>query len=107
MNERKREIATLKVLGFKNKEISSYVYRETIILTLIGIVIGLFLGVILDQYVIITAETDNIVFLRNINIMSYVYAVLITIVASIMVQIITYRYLLRIDMIESLKALDQ
>ena len=107
MNERKREIATLKVLGFKNKEISSYVYRETIILMIIGIIIGLFLGVILHQYVIITAETDSIVFLRNINWLSYVFAILITVIASIIIQLVTYRYLLKIDMIESLKALDQ
>lgn len=107
MNERKREIATLKVLGFKNKEISSYVYRETIILTIIGTVIGLFLGILLHKYVIVTAETDNIMFLQNINIISFVFAVIITIVASVIVQIITYRYLLKIDMIESLKALDQ
>lgn len=107
MNERQREIATLKVLGFKGKEISSYVYRETIILMIIGIIIGIFLGLILHGYVIITAETDNIVFLQKVNLLSYVYAILLTILSSIIVQIITYRYLLKIDMIESLKALDQ
>lgn len=107
MTERKREIATLKVLGFKNHEISSYVYRETIILMIIGIVVGIFLGILLHQYVIITAETDNIMFLRSINLLSFVYAILLTVVSSIIVEIITYKYLLKIDMVESLKALDQ
>lgn len=107
MNERKREIATFKVLGFKNKEISSYVYRETIILTIIGIGLGLLLGILLDHYVIITAEPDNIIFLKEINPLSYVYAIVLTIIATIIVKICTYRYLLKIDMIESLKALDQ
>lgn len=107
MTERKREIATLKVLGFKNREISSYVYRETIILMIIGIIVGIFLGILLHQYVIITAETDNIMFLRNINLLSFVYAILLTVVSSIIVEIITYKYLLKIDMVESLKALDQ
>ena len=107
MNERKREIATFKVLGFKNKEISSYVYRETIILTLIGIAVGLVLGVMLDQYVIITAETDEIMFLRTISVWSFVFATVLTIVSSIIVELFTYNYLRKVDMIESLKALDQ
>ena len=107
MNERKREIATFKVLGFKNKEISSYVYRETIILTLIGIAVGLVLGVMLDQYVIITAETDEIMFLRTISVWSFVFSTVLTIVSSIIVELFTYNYLRKVDMIESLKALDQ
>ena len=107
MNERKREIATFKVLGFKNKEISSYIYRETIILTFIGILVGLVLGVMLDQYVITTAETDEIMFLHTISIWSFGLATLLTIVASIIVELFTYNYLRKVDMIESLKALDQ
>lgn len=107
INERKREIATLKVLGFKDYEISTYVFRETIILTIIGITIGLLLGIVFHQYIIITAETDNIMFLKVIHFLSYIYSFLITIAAVIIIRLITYRPMKKIDMIESLKALDQ
>ncbi|MEI3507596.1 MAG: FtsX-like permease family protein [Bacilli bacterium] len=83
VNERTREIATLKVLGFKDREVSSYVYREIIILTIIGIIIGLFLGVILHRYVMVTAETDNIVFLKNIKVWSCLFAFALTLISSI------------------------
>ncbi len=107
VNERKREIATLKVLGFKDSEVSSYVYREIIILTIIGIIAGLFSGIILHRYVMITAETDNIVFLKNIKLLSFIFAFVLTLISSIIVQLTTYRHMKKIDMIESLKSLDQ
>ncbi len=106
INERKREIATLKVLGFKDKEVSTYVYRETLILTSIGILIGLFLGVVLNNFVLTIAETDEILFVKNINILSFVYTFLIMIFFTILVQAITHFSLKKIDMIESLKSVE-
>lgn len=106
INERKREIATLKVLGFKDKEVSTYVYRETLILTSIGIVIGLFLGVILNSFVLTIAETDEILFVKDIKPLSFVYAFAIMIFFTVLVQFITHFVLKKIDMIESLKSVE-
>ena len=106
INERKREIATLKVLGFKDKEVSTYVYRETLILTSLGILIGLFLGVVLDNFVLTIAETDEILFIKDINILSFVYTFLIMTLFTILVQIVTHFSLKKIDMIESLKSVE-
>ncbi len=103
VSERKREIATFKVLGFYEKEISSLVYRETLILTIIGALLGLFLGVYLHQFIISTAETNNILFLRKINYSSFALSFLITIIFSIFIQLIINRTLKKIDMIDSLK----
>ncbi len=104
VSERKREIATFKVLGFYDKEISSYVYRETFVLTIFGIILGLFLGIVLHRFVIGTAETDSIMFLRKINLISFILSGLITIIFSVIVQGIINRVLKKIDMIESLKS---
>ena len=106
INERKREIATLKVLGFKDREVSTYVYRETLILTSIGIIIGLLLGVILNSFVLTIAETDEILFVKNIHKLSFVYTFLIMIFFTVLVQIVTHFSLKRIDMIESLKSVE-
>ena len=104
--ERIREISTLKVLGFYDKEVSSYVYRETLFLTIIGILIGLGAGVFLHMYVINVAETDNILFLHDILWPSYIYSFLIIIFFTIVVQIITNQRLKKIDMVESLKSVE-
>ena len=106
VSERKREIATFKVLGFYNKEIASFIYRETIILTILGIAFGLFLGKYLHSFVMSTAETDNILFLRQIDTISFVLSALITIIFSIIVQLIINRTLKKIDMIDSLKSVE-
>ena len=106
INERKREIATLKVLGFKDKEVSTYVYRETLILTSIGIIIGLFLGTILNSFVLTIAETDEILFVKDIEPLSFVYAFVIMIFFTVLVQFITHFVLKRIDMVESLKSVE-
>ncbi|MDD2391515.1 MAG: hypothetical protein PHU94_01080 [Bacilli bacterium] len=106
VSERKREIATFKVLGFYDKEIATFVYRETFILTIIGIIVGLFLGKYLHHFIIATAETDNIVFLRQINILSYIISSIITIIFSFIVQLIINGTLKRIDMIDSLKSVE-
>lgn len=104
--ERIREISTLKVLGFYDKEVSSYVYRETLFLTIIGILIGLAAGIFLHMYVINVAETDNILFLHSIKWYSYIYSFLIIIFFTIVVQIITNQKLKKINMVESLKSVE-
>lgn len=80
ITERKRELATLKVLGFYDKEVTEYVYRENILLTLIGSVFGMLLGKILHRFIIVTVEIDSVMFGRNINTISFVYAFLLTVV---------------------------
>ncbi len=106
ISERKREIATLKVLGFYDNEVNKYIYRETIILTFISIAIGLLGGVFLHRYVIGIIEVDSTVFLKYINPLSYLWAFLITVFFTIVVQLFTYFKLKKINMIESLKSVD-
>lgn len=106
ISERKREIATLKVLGFYNNEVDSYITRESIIFTIIGISIGLVAGYFLTQFMIITCEIEDFRFLKEILPQSYVYATLITAGFSIMVNFIIHFTLKKIDMIESLKSIE-
>ena len=77
ISERYREISTLKVLGFYDKEVLSYVYRENFILTFIGIILGCFLGTALHYYIITTVEVDAVMFGRTINFISYVWSVIL------------------------------
>ena len=106
INERKREIATLKVLGFRDREVSSYVYRETIILSVIGIIVGILFGFSLNTFILMIAETDEVLFVKIIKPLSYVLTFIIVIIFSIIVQIITYFILKKIDMIDSLKSVE-
>ena len=106
ITERIREIATLKVLGFYDGEVSRYVFRENIILSLMGGAVGLLLGVSLCQFVIQTAEIDEVMFGRNIHPLSFVYAFVITVVFSLAVNLIMTRGLKRISMVESLKSVE-
>ena len=106
ISERKRELATLKVLGFYDIEVSKYVFRENILLTLFGSVFGVFLGIILHRYVILTAEIDLMMFGRNIYFRSYIYSILLTFLFSFIVNIVTHWKLKKIDMIESLKSVE-
>lgn len=106
ISERIRELATIKVLGFYDKEVYDYVSRETIILTLIGIALGLCAGVVLTMFIIKTCELDMMMFDSRIHWQSYIYAVLITIFFSVIVNITTYFALKKIDMIESLKSVE-
>lgn len=103
ITERKRELATLKVLGFYDKEVTEYVYRENILLTLIGSVFGMLLGKILHRFIIVTVEIDSVMFGRNINTISFVYAFLLTVVFSLFVNGVMYFKLKKINMVESLK----
>ena len=106
ISERKREIATLKVLGFYDSEVDSYITKENIILTVIGLAIGLFLGSYLSHFIISTCETENLLFVRQVNFMSYVYSSIITVSFTIIVNIVTHFSLKKIHMIESLKGVE-
>lgn len=104
--ERKRELATLKVLGFYDGEVAEYVYRENIILTLIGAAVGAGLGNILHRFIIETVEVDSAMFGRQINLPSYMYSLILTVVFSLLVNGVMYFKLKRIDMVESLKSVE-
>lgn len=104
--ERQREIATLKVLGFYDNEVANYVYRENILLTVIGVIFGIFVGILLHQYVIASIEVDMIMFGRSIAWVSYIYGTLITLGFSLIVNLFMYRSLKKIDMLKSLKSIE-
>ena len=106
ITERIREIATLKVLGFYDNEVSSYVFRENNILSVMGGVLGLGVGVALCQFVIQTAEIDEVMFGRNIHPLSFLWAFLITVAFSLIVNFIMRRDLRKISMVESLKSVE-
>lgn len=104
INERKRELSTIKLLGFYNKELAAYIYRENIILTIIGSLSGIGVGILLNNFVITTSETDVMMFLRRIDPIYFLYSVLLTISFSVIVNLAMYREFDKIDMIESLKS---
>ena len=106
ISERIRELATIKVLGFYDKEVYKYVSRETVILTAIGILLGLVGGYFLNFYIIATCEIDMLRFVKIIDPLSYVYSILITVLFTIIVNIVTYFALKKIDMIGSLKSVE-
>lgn len=104
INERRRELATIKLLGFYNNELANYIYRENIILTIIGSLTGILMGIFLHRFIIITAETNIIMFLRKISPIYFLYSVLLTMVFSVVVNLAMYKRFDKIDMIESLKS---
>lgn len=106
INERKREIATLKVLGFYNNEVDNYITKENIILTIIGIALGLVLGSFLTNAVVSTVEVESARFIHQIKVASYIYSAILSIMFTVIVNIITHFNLKKIDMIESLKSVE-
>jgi putative ABC transport system permease protein len=106
ISERIRELATIKVLGFYDKEVYDYVTREIILLTVIGIFFGLIFGYILNSFILGTCEIGILRFKRIIMPQSYLYAVIITVIFTYIVNFITYFSLKKIDMIESLKSVE-
>ena len=106
ISERIREIATIKVLGFYDKEVSAYIYRENVILTLIGTVVGLGLGKILHQFIMVTVEIQSMMFGRVIDTSSYFIAAILTVVMSCFVNIAMFYKLKNVKMVESLKSVD-
>ncbi len=103
ITERRRELATLKVLGFYDQEVAMYVYRENIILTAFGIVLGIFMGKWLHAYVVTTVEIDMLLFGRQISVLSYTIGAVLTAVFSVIVNVAMFYKLQKIDMVESLK----
>lgn len=106
INERQRELATMKVLGFYNPELAAYVYRENVMLTILGSMVGVVMGFFLHRYVMTTVEVDMLMFGRQIRPISYVYSVLMTYAFSSFVNFVMYYKLKRIDMVESLKSVE-
>lgn len=106
IGERQREIATLKVLGFYDNEVDSYINKENIIFTVVGILLGLIFGFFLTSAVVVSVEIDKLRFIRRIKPISYVYSVLITLIFSFIVNKVIHFVLKKIDMIESLKSVE-
>lgn len=106
INERMREIATLKVLGFTPRETNDYIFRETILLTIIGALIGCVLGIGMESFVVVTAEVDEMMFGRDIHLLSFAIAFALTIVFSFIVSLAMRPKIRAIDMVESLKSVD-
>jgi putative ABC transport system permease protein len=106
INERRRELATLKVLGFYHKEMGAYVFRENILLTVIGTLFGIVFGIFLHRYVILTVEIDIVMFGRNINPGSYIYSILLTFLFSALVNFVMYYKIKKVNMVESLKSVE-
>lgn len=102
--ERAREIATLKVLGFTRKEVNAYIFRETMILSVIGAAAGLVLGIFLEAFVVQTAEVDQVMFGREIHALSFAIAFALTLLFTVLVMLVMRGKLRRIDMVESLKS---
>ena len=102
--ERQKELATIKVLGFHPREVSAYVYRETVCLSLMGTALGLFFGIFFHRFVVQTAEVDAVMFGREISPLSFVLSAAMTLLFTLLVNLVMARKLRRIDMVESLKA---
>ena len=106
ITERTKEIATIKVLGFDNLEVSSYIFRENIILSVIGIIEGLIIGIGLQMVVIFMAEVDIVMFGRGLSAKSFIYAAALAFVFSSVVNVVLHRKLKKVDMVESLKSIE-
>lgn len=106
VSERQRELSTIKVLGSYDSEVTMYIYRENIILTLLGILAGLLFGTVLTNFIMDTMEVDMLVFGREIHLSSYFYSALLTILFSLVVMVVIHHQLKRINMVEALKAND-
>ena len=104
--ERRKELATIRVLGFHQNEVERYIFRETNVLSMIGAVAGLFVGIWLHSYVVRTVEIDRIMFGRDIYPLSYMYALLIAMAFTLLVNRIMRRQIRRVDMVEAMKAND-
>ncbi|HIW75770.1 MULTISPECIES: ABC transporter permease [Gordonibacter] len=104
ITERMREIATLKVLGFTPREVDAYIYREIALLSIIGSLVGLVLGVWMESFVVVTAEVDQVMFGRVIHPESFLLAFVLTMVFTVLVMIAMRRKLGNVDMVESLKS---
>ena len=106
IQERKSEIATIKVLGFRKKEVYDYVFRENIMLSIIGSIVGMALGFALHQFIIRTVELDMTMFVRTLSPYSYAIAVFMTIAFTMFINFTMRHVLNKVDMVESLKSIE-
>lgn len=106
IGERKGEIATIKVLGFRRKEYCDYIFRENIILSLIGASIGMFFGYFLHRFVVLTVEMDNMLFIRTMPLYIYLIAFGMTVGFTIIINLAMRHILDQVDMVESLKSIE-
>lgn len=104
--ERVREIATIKVLGFYNRETANYIYRENLVLTVVGAVVGMFLGSWLTHFIINTIQMDMVMFSKDISVLCYIMGFVLTVVFSLLVNLIMYFKMKKISMVESLKSIE-
>jgi len=104
--ERTRELASIKVLGFFDRELAAYTYREGFILTILGIALGIVEGIALQRYIISTIEVDVFMFSRDLLLTSYLFSIALTAVFALIVNLLLYRPLTQIDMVSSLKAIE-
>ena len=106
ITDRVREISTIKVLGFYDGETSAYIYRENLISTIVGIIVGLAAGKILHYFVVITSEVDLVLFNRQLVWWAYVLGALLTLAFAFIVNLVLHFKLKKIDMVESLKSVE-
>lgn len=104
--ERRKELATIRVLGFHKREVEQYIFRETNLLSLFGTIVGLGIGIWLHSFVVRTVEVDQVMFGRNIYPQSYLYALLISMIFTLVVNQIMKRQIHKVDMVEAMKAND-
>ena len=106
INERVREIATIKVLGFYDIETSKYIYRENIITAVLGMIVGAFVGIVLHRFVVITSEVDIVLFNRQLVWWAYLLGAVFTVVFTFIVNFALHFKLKKIDMVESMKSVE-
>ncbi len=106
VEERQRELATLKVLGFNDKEVSAYIYRESIFLTVIGLILGLILGIFVHKLLITYCAVDTVMFVQTLPWYTYLIAAGLTLLFSSIVNVIMHKKMKEIDMVESLKSVE-
>jgi putative ABC transport system permease protein len=106
ITERIRELATIKVLGFYDGEVAMYIYRENIILTILGIALGQFLGKFLCEYLIRTIEIDLAMFGREAQPQNYLGSIVLSLVFALLVNFMMFFRMKKIDMVESLKSVE-
>lgn len=104
ITERMRELATIKLLGFYDHELAAYIYRENMLLTVLGSLFGMLTGILMNKFVLTAAEIDTLKFLERISPLSFIISVVLTIVFSVVVNLAMYKRFDKIDMIESLKS---
>lgn len=106
VSERIRELSTIKVLGFYDGEVTMYIFRENLILTVLGMLVGCFLGNWLHAYILQTAETNALMFSPTIHPLSYIYSALLTLAFSLLVMAMMHWKLKRVNMLDALKSVD-